>query len=68
MKIFTFNQLGENLPDLEGIGNTEYEAVSDIARSIGGIAVHPFGEHHWAISVFEGTGLTQIILKYVKED
>lgn len=68
MKIFTFNQLGENLPDLKGIGNTEYEAVNDIAKSIGGTDVYSFGEHHWAISVFGGTGLTQVTLKYVKED
>ncbi|AVG44139.1 MULTISPECIES: hypothetical protein [Achromobacter] len=63
MNLYTFQQLGENLPDLQAEGRTVYEGVRAISDRINGGAVHKFGHDHYAISTHEGTGLCQLLLK-----
>lgn len=63
MNLYTWNQLGESLPDLHAEGQTAYEAVQAIRDRINGSAIHKLGPDHYAISTQGGTGLCQIILK-----
>lgn len=63
MNLYTFHQLGESLPDLQGKGHTVYAGVQAIRERINGGEIHPLGQDHYAISTHGGTGLCQVVLK-----